>query len=431
MRWLAGMLLVLAGTALARGRHPNRGPWTEEDEGVTVQTMDGSITFTPLCNWTSPWLGAGGEPLLFYYYRGGRSLLFTRRGCEVFVRTDGKPKALAGIVADSDEGLQKLTAALARGTENLMVWVPAAMVAALPQPPAGCEPAVHVYDGVAPEPEALKKIRWARQLFLHRCSDLTDIEPLGEFRHLTDLWLAGCPKLTSLEPLRRIGNLRTLMLWSLPALEDLSPLAGHKHMTHLQIIGCKSIRDIAPVANMRQLVALRVSYADKLSDLSPIAGLTKLRVLFLDYCPKISDLGPLAGLKSLRYVVLAESPNVRDLAPLANAAELEFLSVAGRSIPSLAPLADKVKLRRLYLNSCSSIRDLSPIAKLPKLEKLALEGCDGITDLSPLRELIRRGLDVQVYGKLEQQLQALRREARTGPKLKPRRGPTPPEEPLF
>ncbi|MBL6922874.1 MAG: leucine-rich repeat domain-containing protein [Akkermansiaceae bacterium] len=109
------------------------------------------------------------------------------------------------------------------------------------------------------------------------------------------------------------------------------------------------------------------------------------RVTHLSLAGKgLTDITPLAKLTKIRSLIL-DYNEISDLTPLAGLVELEKLHLGSNQITDLSPLANLKKLKFVPLFR-NQISDLGPIANWFQAEHLALY-CNPVSDLRPLHGL--------------------------------------------
>ena len=113
-------------------------------------------------------------------------------------------------------------------------------------------------------------------LDLKRCSEITDLTPIGEFEGLEVLNLFGCEGITDLGPLSGLENLKKLNLRRCSGIEDLSPLSELKNLEWLNLRGCKKINDVTPLNELENLKLLVIRDCTGIQDLTPIKALPNL-----------------------------------------------------------------------------------------------------------------------------------------------------------
>lgn len=216
-----------------------------------------------------------------------------------------------------------------------------------------------------------------QRLQLTQCSDLVTLDVLVAVaasgliatptattaQRLQQLFVERCSQLTDVSALSRLASLHTFTLHGCPQVQELPAVTSS--LTSLTARNCESLRDVCPT----------------LSACAPT-----LSVLELAFCPRLAELHCLADCTALRSVNLSDTalPGLHTLATLtARSAQ------ALRDVKGLPPFQ---LLTSLDLNNCLEVSDLAPLAKCTGLERLCLEGGPGHSVLLVLARPTVRGL---------------------------------------
>jgi internalin A len=262
-----------------------------------------------------------------------------------------------------------------------------------------------------------------------RGARMVDFSPLLDFANLTELnlestlftdlsLLAGCSKLemlslvgtplSSLESLpvlpqlqmlnldwtqisdlvgiERSSKLRSLSLAN-SAVSDLLPLAGMKSLRRLDLARTL-VSDLKALCALRALESLSL-HGTTVGDLTPLQGMSSLEVLDASET-LVTELDALSGLRRLKSLSI-HGVGPSGLAPL-QGLPLSHLSLNGKSVNNLQPLANMTELRSLMLFH-TAVSDVTPLARLTKLRFLYLID-SAVTDTSPLAKLT----NLEIYG---------------------------------
>jgi hypothetical protein len=267
---------------------------------VRILTLEGRHDIRRLL--PDSWIYVSHLPRLPYLYRGGTELLFERRGPRVSVRRDGQPQRLAGVVADTPDGLAALRGALADGTSPLTIWCYADTVEALPSLPEKGDFTLVVVGGKVADLTAVARHSSLTALGLWASSGPSDLAPLTKLPRLTALHLDPCSDVSSFAPLAKMPNLASL--------------EGLTNLRTLWLYRCDGVSDLRPLARLSGLTFLLLYSCNGKFDLAPVGELSNLTTLLLDECSSVRDLSPLAKLGLLRGVAVRGCGNVTDLSPL-------------------------------------------------------------------------------------------------------------------
>ncbi len=295
-----------------------------------------------------------------HVFEGESTLVFRKRGPEVFVIREGGQEQVVGIRLGTLDGRVELRTAIAAGLSPLTIWCYPAALQDLPELPSGRYYALAV-DGVGD----LRRLAHLRQLSALKVgcrSGVVDLSALARLGNLESLWLSGAGS-SDLTPLAELANLRVLRLDYCPRIADLAPLGRLRNLRVLEIEGAERLSDLGPLAELPNLSILVLKRCPNVPDIAPLAKLPELTWLGLHGCPLVADLAPLRQMKRLATIELNGCPNLRDLAPLASVATLEAVS----------------------LQECPNLADISPLASLARLCRLELLDCPRVSDLWPLR----------------------------------------------
>ncbi|MEK6238438.1 MAG: protein kinase, partial [Planctomycetales bacterium] len=240
-------------------------------------------------------------------------------------------------------------------------------------------------------------------------SSFSDLSPLKGMK-ITDLSCANT-MVTDLSPLRDVPLTR-LNLANTPV-ADLSPLQG-KPLAFLNCAGTR-VADVEPVAQAA-LEELRLN-GSQVKDVSPLGGL-KLTECHLAKTP-VNDLSPLRGSPLVALtcdpsLVVKHAGLIRETSTLVTVngmtrelflKQIDMPDVLRRVVDALrslnpewtAPvdyeLSEAGEIVELTLTG-KTLQDVAPIAVLDKLKKLRV-GSTGVSDLSPLRSLPLRTFHCQ------------------------------------
>ncbi|HPD17563.1 MAG TPA: hypothetical protein PLE19_21710 [Planctomycetota bacterium] len=324
-----------------------------------------------------------------HLYDGDSTLVFRKRGPEVFVVHECGTEDVAGVRLGTLDGRIELRGAIKIGITPLTIWCYASGLPDIPELPPDRYYAVAV-QGVS-DLRKLEHLHRASALKLDCTQAVTSLAPLAAFQNLESLWLAGANP-ADLRPLAGLRKLRVLRLESCPRVPDLAPLAGLKELRVLELDGC-----------------------DRLTDLTPLTQLPNLSILTLRRCPAVLDITPLARLRSLTTLGLHGMPFVTDLTPLRHLQALAELDLAGcPDLRDLTPLAALDTLEAVSLQSCPSLTDISPLSSLPRLTRMEILDCPKVTDLWPLRRAARQSERFSVDWRLRDQLSSVQQAAPGG-----------------
>ena len=333
-------------------------------------------------------LAARGPHCLLYpvhTHKTGSVLHFEWHGPRVLLSVDRGATRLAGVVANSPDGLTTLTEVVQQSNAPLIIWSDARSIECLPPLPAGRHFTL-VLMGLGTPLEPLAKVRNLTGLHIQSCASRSaDLAPLAHLTALRTLVLRAGPRLTSLEHLARMTRLSSLRVRLAPTVRDLAPLSALAHLRTLQL-SCAAPADLAPLATLRDLQALTLEGPLGPNAITTIGKLSRLQVLALHPTGTLSDLAPLAKLTGLRALSLVGCKPLADLRPLAALDGLEVLA----------------------LRACRRVADITPLTALPKLKRLHIHACDSITDADTLLTLEQRGVALDLDSLLRRQLEMLR-----------------------
>lgn len=317
-----------------------------------------------------------------HLYDGDNTLVFRKRGPEVFVVHECGTEDVAGVRLGSLDGRIELRGAIKLGITPLTIWCYASGLPDVPELPPDRYYAVSV-QGLS-DLRKLEHLHRASALKLDCTQAVTTLAPLAAFQNLESLWLAGAN----------------------PA--DLRPLAGLRKLRVLRLEACPRVSDLAPLAGLKDLRVLEVDGCERLTDLTPLTQLPNLSILTLRRCPAVLDITPLARIRSLTTLALVGMPFVTDLTPLRHLQALTSLDLAGcPDLRDLTPLAGIDTLEAVSLQSCPSLTDISPLSSLARLTRMEILDCPRVTDLWPLRRAARHSERFSVDWRLRDQLSSV------------------------
>ena len=103
---------------------------------------------------------------------------------------------------------------------------------------------------------SLKHINSIKNLFLHECVRVDNLEPIGDV-NIGSLDLFRIP-IKSLKGLERLDSLTTLIINDLMELEDTSFLSGVKNLKKLIINNCQKITDLSCLSELHNLESIEI-----------------------------------------------------------------------------------------------------------------------------------------------------------------------------
>ncbi|MAW83231.1 MAG: hypothetical protein CL832_02120 [Crocinitomicaceae bacterium] len=218
-------------------------------------------------------------------------------------------------------------------------------------------------------PEFFKNIK---EVILHECYYLEDLEGLVNFPNITRLDLGCCFEneghlFSSLEVLKKLKKLKKLDLSRCEYHHDLSPILFLDNLNELILEG--------PIGKFNFPDEGIVYYSGELPNFSGIATQHKQRFIG----STSSSLAPESRLINLKKLDLSTNTSLEIIDGLANLTNLVELHLEGcYCLENIDGLANLTNLTKLTLNWCESITNVASLANLSNLNYLNLEGCYNI-----------------------------------------------------
>lgn len=103
---------------------------------------------------------------------------------------------------------------------------------------------------------SLKHINSIKNLLLHECVLIDNLEPIGDI-NVGSLDLFRIP-IKSLKGLERLDSLKSLIINDLMELEDMSFLSGAKNLKKLIINNCQKITDLSCLSELHNLESIKI-----------------------------------------------------------------------------------------------------------------------------------------------------------------------------
>jgi len=304
-----------------------------------------------------------------HVFDGYTTLVFRKRGPEVFVVKDGGQENIAGVRMGSLDGRIELRSAVRAGVSPLTIWCYASGVPEVPDLPPG-------------------------RFYALAVQGASSLKPIARLRHLSALKVGCTPSVTSLAPLASLRDLESLWLSGANS-PDLGPIGVLPKLKVLRLDCARQVADLSPLARLKELRVLEIDGSGKLTDLSPLARLPNLNVLVIRRCPALLDISCVGRLRNLTWFGLHGSPLVGDITALRHLANLRTVEIEGSpNLRDVSPLAKLSNLETISLQACENLIDISSLAALRTLTRIEIIDCPKVMDLWPLR---RAAQDTQKF----------------------------------
>jgi Leucine-rich repeat (LRR) protein len=229
-------------------------------------------------------------------------------------------------------------------------------------------------------------------LYINRCSGLTDPTPLKQLTSLRTLHMAGCVNIREFSWIGKLAEIWNLDLSgtrvsdlsfcrSLVDLRRLRAKVSTGVMGELDLSPARHLRDLTlklgswhdwalPTSGALQSVSLSGDISD--DDLSVLAQSPSIRSLYIEDGSRLESLEPLRSNVSLRHLSIGEVSEVPDLEPLRSLHELRSLELPDSAIESLEFVEGMVNLERLILDGCRRLFDVSLLEQLSSLKYVSM-----------------------------------------------------------
>jgi hypothetical protein len=196
-----------------------------------------------------------------------------------------------------------------------------------------------------------------KEIYLHGCKNLENVDGLKGLTALTSLDLSSC----DLQNIDVIGSLETLTYLDLSfceILQDIDVIKGLTALTSLDLAYCRNLQNVDGLKTLTALNDLDLAGCSELQNIDGVKGLTALASLGLHHCDNLQNFETLKGMTALTRLDLSFCTNLQNLDVLKGLTALTDLNLVG----------------------CQNLKNCDGVKGLTTLVSLDLRDCPKVTE---------------------------------------------------